>query len=94
MFRKRRLHKRKKESPSKRLRATEDPEPIQSIEDLKLEQPYEDEWETDEDAVVHGGSTDEEPEIWESMQNLRLEETDDGNVQLVNDPNYVPMEED
>jgi hypothetical protein len=34
----------------------------------------------------------DEVEDWEDFENLRLEEKD-GNIQLIHDPNYAPMEE-
>ncbi|OMJ71696.1 hypothetical protein SteCoe_30026 [Stentor coeruleus] len=63
-------------------------------ENLIYEDPADDEFESEEGAIVHSGSSIGEAEDWEDFENLRLEDTGTGDVQLVVDPNFQAMEEE
>lgn len=98
LHKKRRLNKRKAAkvaAKSHDVEISEAPQPQEheDIRELEFEDPGDDEWESETDAIYHSGSSvAEEVEDWEDFENLRLEEKD-GNIQLVHDPNYAPMEE-
>ena len=90
------MPKRDRSKPPKTLKKRKqvtEAEPQQETPSLEYEDPYEDEYSSEADAIYHSGSSVGEAEEWEEFQNLKLEPTPDGNVQLVHDPNYHHLEE-
>lgn len=88
-----RSHK-KQDKPRKQHTEIESKEP-QDIRELVLEDPIEDEYESETEAVYHSGSSIGEAaeEDWEEFKNLKLEQTEAG-ISLVKDPTYHAMEEE
>lgn len=80
--------------PIKRLKKDVDSEEEEEIDNLEYEDPGDDEIEGDEDVIYHSGSSIGEAEEWENFENLKLEDEGNGNVRLVSDPNYMPIEEE
>lgn len=81
-----------KANPSKRLKNETLPE-ADHDDSLEYEDHGDDDYEGEEDAIYHSGSSVGEAEEWEDFENLRLEDTETGDIKLVNDPNYQGIEE-
>ncbi|CAG9326405.1 unnamed protein product [Blepharisma stoltei] len=92
-MRKRPRVQKKSEKPNKKLHSNVVKEP-EDIRELEYEDHGEDEYDSESEAVYHSGSSVGEAEEWEDFKNLRLEETKDGEISLVNDPSYNAMEEE
>jgi ribosome assembly protein RRB1 len=81
-----------KSKPSKRLKK-ETFDEDQEDENVEYEDIGDDEYDLEEDAIYHSGSSIDEPEEWEDFENLKLEDTG-GEVKLVVDPTFQPIEEE
>ena len=83
-----------KSKPNKKLKREKESEDEEIDENLEFEDPIDDEYESDENAIYHSGSSLGEAEEWEDFENLRLEDSGTGDIKLVADPSYRPMEEE
>jgi ribosome assembly protein RRB1 len=81
-----------KSKPSKKLKKETLPS-HDSDDSLEYEDQGDDDFESEEDAIYHSGSSIGEAEEWEDFENLRLEDTETGDVRLVHDPTYQHPEE-